>query len=57
MRLEGLTIGVGFTGSFCTYDKIFIELENLVKEGANVHTIFQMYHKISIVDLEILKSL
>ena len=40
MRLEGLTIGVGFTGSFCTYDKIFIELENLVKEGANVHTIF-----------------
>ncbi|MCC0630247.1 dipicolinate synthase subunit B [Clostridioides sp. ES-S-0108-01] len=40
MRLKGLTIGVGFTGSFCTYDKIFIELENLVKEGANVHTIF-----------------
>ncbi len=40
MKLAGLNIGIGFTGSFCTYDKIYDEIENLIKEKANVYTIF-----------------
>ena len=40
LKLSKLNIGVAFTGSFCTFDKIFIELENLIKEGCNVYTIF-----------------
>lgn len=40
MNLAGQKIGVGLTGSFCTYDKIFTEIENLVKEKATVYTIF-----------------
>lgn len=40
MELAGKNIGLGLTGSFCTYDKIFTELENIIKEKANVQTIF-----------------
>lgn len=40
LKLNKLNIGVAFTGSFCTFDKIFAELENLIKEGCNVYTIF-----------------
>lgn len=40
MSLEGKVIGVAFTGSFCTYDKAFIELQKLVDAGALVQTIF-----------------
>jgi len=40
MELAGKNIGLGLTGSFCTYDKIFTELENLIKEKAHVQTIF-----------------
>lgn len=40
LKLNNLNIGVAFTGSFCTFEKIFVELENLVKEGAKVYTIF-----------------
>lgn len=40
MVLKGKKIGVAFTGSFCTYSKIFPELERLVEEGAEVCTIF-----------------
>lgn len=40
MELQGKKIGVAFTGSFCTYERIFIELKNLVQEGAQVQTIF-----------------
>ena len=36
----GKTIGVALTGSFCTYEKVFTQLEKLVKTGANVQTIF-----------------
>lgn len=40
MKLSGLHIGVGFTGSFCTYDKILKEIERLVtEEEAIVHPI------------------
>ena len=41
MSLEGKTIGVALTGSFCTYEKAFEGLQNLVDEGALVQTIFQ----------------
>lgn len=40
MKLKGKKIGVAFTGSFCTYSKVFPQLERLVAEGADVQTIF-----------------
>lgn len=40
MSLKGKAIGVAFTGSFCTYDKAFTELQKLVDEGALIQTIF-----------------
>ena len=40
MILKGKRIGVTFTGSFCTYEKAFRELENLVRTGAEVQTVF-----------------
>lgn len=40
MTLEGKTIGVAITGSFCTYSKAFPQIETLVKTGAVVQTIF-----------------
>ncbi|WP_181348663.1 dipicolinate synthase subunit B [Thalassobacillus sp. CUG 92003] len=35
-RLEGKTIGFGFTGSHCTYHEVFPELQKLVDMGADV---------------------
>ena len=40
MSLTGKHIGVAFTGSFCTYEKVFEELKKLAEEGAVVQTIF-----------------
>lgn len=40
MSLANKKIGIAFTGSFCTYKRIFEELEKLIKEGAEVFTIF-----------------
>lgn len=40
MSLSGKHIGVALTGSFCTYEKVFKELQKLVDEGASVQTIF-----------------
>ncbi len=40
MSLKYRKIGVAFTGSFCTYQTAFRQLEALVKEGAQVQTIF-----------------
>ena len=40
MRLEGKRIGVAVTGSFCTYQKIFLQIQKLVEAGAEVQTIF-----------------
>ncbi len=40
MSLEGKKVGVAITGSFCTFEKIFKELRNLVEAGAEVYTIF-----------------
>ncbi|MBO5292082.1 MAG: dipicolinate synthase subunit B [Lachnospiraceae bacterium] len=36
MNLHGKTIGVALTGSFCTYGKIWGELEKLKEEGAQL---------------------
>lgn len=40
MSLAKKKIGIAFTGSFCTYKRIFDELEKLIKEGAEIYTIF-----------------
>lgn len=40
MLLTSLNIGVAMTGSFCTYEKIFLELEHMIAEEANITTIF-----------------
>lgn len=40
MLLKGKRVGVAFTGSFCTYEKVFEELAKLTGEGAIVQTIF-----------------
>ena len=36
MKLEGMTIGFALTGSFCTFAKVFPEIEALVNAGAKV---------------------
>lgn len=36
MSLKGKRIGFGLTGSHCTYDAVFPEIERLVNEGADV---------------------
>lgn len=36
MLLQGLKVGFGFTGSFCTFAKVMMELEKIVSEGADV---------------------
>jgi len=36
MNLKGVRIGFGLTGSHCTYDIVFPEIEKLVNEGADV---------------------
>jgi dipicolinate synthase subunit B len=40
MSLYGKNIGIALTGSFCTFDKVFKEVENLIDENANVYPIF-----------------
>lgn len=40
MKINGKNIGIALTGSFCTFDKVFPQVELLVKEKANVYTIF-----------------
>ena len=36
------SIGIGFTGSFCTYEKIFKALEELKKTGASLLPVFSV---------------
>ena len=40
MELKGKKIGVAVTGSFCTYEKVFEQLEKLKETGAEIVTIF-----------------
>lgn len=43
MQLNGRSVGVALTGSFCSYANVIKQIENLVKEQANVIPIFS-YH-------------
>lgn len=36
MKLEGKRIGFGLTGSHCTYDQVFPQIQNLVEQKAEV---------------------
>lgn len=40
MTISGKNVGIALTGSYCTFDQVFPEIERLVKENANVYTIF-----------------
>lgn len=40
MNLNGVRIGLAITGSFCTFEKVYKEVENLVGSGAKVTPIF-----------------
>lgn len=37
---QNKNIGIAITGSYCTYDKIFSQINNLVSTKANLYTIF-----------------
>ncbi|MFZ5649086.1 MAG: dipicolinate synthase subunit B [Bacillota bacterium] len=39
MRLKGIRVGFALTGSHCTLDEIFTEIENIKKEGADIYPI------------------
>lgn len=34
--LQGLKIGIGITGSFCTFDKIIPQIQKMIDQGAQV---------------------
>lgn len=40
MTLQGKNIGIGITGSFCTFDKIIPQIVKIVEQGANVFVVF-----------------
>ena len=40
MELKGKKIGIAFCGSFCTFDKVFREMEHLKETGAEIYPIF-----------------
>ena len=42
MNLAGKNVGVAITGSFCTFEKMFIELQNLADCGANIYPILSV---------------
>lgn len=39
MLLKGIKVGLGITGSFCTFDTVLTEIKRLVDEGADVYPI------------------
>ena len=43
MSIKNMKIGIGFTGSFCTYKRMFRELQNIVEAGAIVTPIFSFH--------------
>lgn len=40
MSLKDKNVGIGITGSFCTFDKIMTQIVKITEEGANVFTVF-----------------
>lgn len=55
MSLSGKKIGIAFTGSFCTYARIFEALEALQKRELSYRPFFLTLHKVSTAVLERLK--
>ena len=45
MDLKGKKIGVALTGSFCTFEKIFKEMEKLAQLGADIYPPGYEYEK------------
>lgn len=43
MTLEGIKIGIAFTGSFCTYQAATEELRHMAKEGADLYPIMSFH--------------
>lgn len=43
MKLSGKNVGVALTGSFCTFEKVIEQIQNLVNEQANVIPIFSFH--------------
>jgi len=39
LNISGKNIGIGITGSFCTFDKIIPQIVKLVENGANVYPV------------------
>ncbi|MFV0497007.1 MAG: dipicolinate synthase subunit B [Candidatus Fimivivens sp.] len=48
MQLQGKNVGIAVTGSFCTFDKIEEEVENILGAGANIFPIFS--HNVQSMD-------
>ncbi len=42
MSLNNKKIGIALTGSFCTYDKVFQEIERLAEDNATIYPIFSI---------------
>lgn len=40
MNISGKNVGVALTGSYCTFDKVFVQIERMVQQKANVIPIF-----------------
>lgn len=40
MTISGKNVGIAITGSYCTFDKVFPQIEKIKNENANVYTIF-----------------
>lgn len=43
MSIKNMKIGIGFTGSFCTYQRMFRQLQKVAEEGAIVTPIFSFH--------------
>ncbi len=50
--LKGKRIGFGLTGSHCTYEAVFPQIEELVNEGAEVRPVVTFNVKSTNTDLE-----
>lgn len=42
MTLRDINVAFALTGSFCTFDRVFAELEKLAEEGANLYPVFSL---------------
>jgi dipicolinate synthase subunit B len=47
MTIQGKNVGVALTGSFCTFGKVFPQIERLVAKSTNVHPIFSEFSQVT----------